>query len=92
MSECICEGNWRAIVAEYESLIGARFRSAREGKEYTLVGLVHGADDYYYGMRERRTGVLTMLSCVGHLIGDNGWGLELIEDTERASLSNPLAY
>lgn len=92
MSGCICEGNWRAIVAEYEPLIGARFRSTHNGKEYTFFGLVHGADDYYYGMRERGTGVLTMLSCVGHLIGDNGWGLELIEDTERASLSNPLAY
>jgi hypothetical protein len=36
-----------------------------DGLEYRFFGLVHGEDDYYYGMY--RNGDLLLLSCVGNL-------------------------
>lgn len=57
---CICEGNWRLIVAEHEHLIGKRFKS-ENGNVYTFFGIVHGSDDYYYGMHGVKG--LMLLSC-----------------------------
>ena len=71
--ECICQGNWRSIVKETEHLIGKRFRDNR-GDVYTFFGLVHGDDDYYYGMNGNR---LALLSCVGSI---EGHGFELISN------------
>jgi hypothetical protein len=65
-AECICKGNWRKIVAEHESLIGAQYEDER-GKTYTFFGLVHSDDDYYYGMSSK-AGV-RLLSCVGSIEG-----------------------
>ena len=65
---CICRGNWRAIVAESEPLFDKRFRD-RDGKEYTFLGVVHGSDDYYYGMVPVGEGKPVLLSCVGNLEG-----------------------
>lgn len=61
---CICQGNWRNIVKESESLIEAEFRDTRTKKKYVFVGILHGKDDYYYAMRSRR-GKMMLLSCVG---------------------------
>ena len=71
MSDCICKGNWRLLVKETEHLIGKRFRDDR-GEEYTFFGLVHGDDDYYYGMKGKE---LRLLSCVVNL---ETFGFELI--------------
>lgn len=60
-TECICQGNWRAIVKEYEDLIDREFQD-NEGNVYRFFGLVHGSDDYYYGLRNE-TGV-KLVSCV----------------------------
>jgi len=67
MTGCICEGNWRKIVAEYEPLIGQDFHY--QGKEWQFFGLVHGGDDYYYGLREHGSGKIALLSCVGDFAG-----------------------
>ena len=64
-SGCICEGNWREIIKGSEPLLGKRFCD-EDGYSYTLIGVIHGDDDYYYGM-VGDDGVLTQLSCVGSL-------------------------
>ena len=61
MSECICEGNWRAIVAESLPLLDKKFLDS-DGKEYTFYGVVWGSDDFYYGMY--RQGECRLISCV----------------------------
>ena len=62
--ECICSGNWRAIVKETEPLIGKTFTN--RGEDFCLFGIVHGGDDYYYGMIGSKSG-LRLLSCVGSI-------------------------
>ena len=64
MPSCICEGNWRTIISECEHLIGKEFIDSK-GQQYTFFGVVHGEDDYYYGMW--RHGNMRLLSCVGNL-------------------------
>jgi len=70
--ECICKGNWRAIVKESQPLIGKSYKGT-DGKVWTFFGVVDGADDYYYGMN--RKGKLLLLSCVGNI---ENYGFELI--------------
>lgn len=65
---CICKGNWRAIVAEVEPLLDKKFRDSK-GKEYLFYGVVHGSDDYYYGMFPVGDYKPVLLSCVGSLEG-----------------------
>lgn len=72
---CICKGNWRAIVKEYGPKIGRKFVDGN-GDEYTLFGIVHSDDDYYYGMR-KKDGTCFLASCVGHLDGEHGWLTEV---------------
>ncbi len=62
---CICEGNWRLIVSEVQHLLGKTFTHKR--KDYVFFGLVHGSDDYYYGMWNVNDHKLTLLTCVGNL-------------------------
>ena len=62
--ECICRGNWRQIVQECEPLLNRKYRTA-DGKEWRFFGVVHGADDYYYGMC--RSGEMQLLTCVGSI-------------------------
>ena len=62
-SECICRGNWRSIVKRTEHLIGRMFRG-KDG-DYMFYGIVHGDDDYYYGMY--RDGNSRLLSCVASI-------------------------
>lgn len=66
--DCICRGNWRAIVKESGPKIGGSFRDSR-GDVYTFFGVVHGGDDYYYGMFG--DGKLRLLSCVGSIYSYN---------------------
>lgn len=80
--DCICHGNWRAIVKRSEPLLGKRFNSERDGPGWTFFGVIHGDDDYYYGMY--RDGKYQLLSCVGSL---EGWGFTVDAD----QFDNPLA-
>jgi hypothetical protein len=63
---CICKGNWRNIVKKSEPLLNTKFEEVVSGKRYTFFGVVHGGDDYYYGMYSYHHG-LRLLSCVGNL-------------------------
>jgi hypothetical protein len=64
--ECICQGNWRQIVKECEPLLDRKFKDSK-GRVFTFFGVVHGRDDYYYGMSGESGTVL--LSCVGDFEG-----------------------
>lgn len=61
---CVCAGNWRAIVKDSAPLLGRHFLD-HYGEEWVFFGIVHGDDDYYYGMW--REGKMQLLSCVGSL-------------------------
>lgn len=74
--KCICKGNWRTIIAECEHLIGKSFKD-KDGNNYHFFGVVHGEDDYYYGMSSKYTKSIHLLSCVGSLETS---GFELIEE------------
>jgi len=65
--DCICKGNWRAIVKECEPLIDTQFIDSR-GDRFNFFGIVHGANDYYYGMSSSLIG-MRLLSCVGSIEG-----------------------
>ena len=64
---CICRGNWRAIVKENEPLLGKKFVFEGTGDYYIFYGLVHGDDDYYYGVISIDGRQTMLLSCVGSL-------------------------
>lgn len=64
---CICHGNWRLLVKETEGLLDRDYVS-HDGKQFKLIGLVHAAMDYYYGMWSQEHG-LRLLSCVGSIEG-----------------------
>ncbi len=74
--DCICEGNWRLIVADSEHLIGRLFRDQRTSEVWRYFGPVHGGDDYYYGMGKVGAPGYVLLSCVGNF---ESWGMELVE-------------
>lgn len=63
--ECVCRGNWRAIVKESEPYLGKKFTD-RKRAEWTFFGVIHSDDDYYYGMW-RKNGELALLTCCGSL-------------------------
>ena len=71
---CICEGNWRLIVDDTQHLLDKKFIDENE-KEWYFFGIVHGSDDYYYGMSDDDHKV-RLLSCVGSF---EGHGFTLIE-------------
>jgi len=77
MDKCICKGNvkgnWSSIVKDTEALLGKDFVNDK-GDKYRLFGVVHGADDYYYGLSGVKTGKILMLACVGDL---ESFGLKL---------------
>ena len=76
---CICKGNWRAIVKETEHLLDREFTD-KDGNLYTFYGIVHGSDDYYYGMIGK-TG-RELLSCVGSI---ESYGFDLATNTQGAA-------
>jgi hypothetical protein len=66
--DCICQGNWRAIIKEHEPLLGKKFEyNDSYGTYHTFVGVLHGDDDYYYVMYEIVSERCKFLSCVGSL-------------------------
>ncbi len=73
MSACICKSSWRNILKKCEHLIDKRFKDDK-GNEYIFFGVVHGSDDYYYGMCSMNK--TTLLSCVGSI---EGHGFTLVE-------------
>jgi len=68
VSGCICAGNWRLLVEECGPLIGEYFKDSYGGV-FRFFGLVHGDEDYYYGLWNITTRELTLASCVGNLEG-----------------------
>lgn len=63
---CVCEGNWRALVHEYNDRIGKLY--TKDGIVYEFYGLVHTKDDYYFGMcRVNSSGESILVSCVMHI-------------------------
>jgi len=73
---CVCKGNWRLLVDECQSLLDCKFQSGPD--TYTFFGLVHGSDDYYYGMWDDKKKRIRLLSCVGAI---EGFGFKLIDAT-----------
>lgn len=70
---CICEGNWREIVAEYEPLFD-RIYEDETGAKCRFVGIVHASDDYYYLLMDEH-GKCILATCVGSL-ETNGFTLK----------------
>lgn len=69
-------GNWQKLIKEYDHLIN-RFYVDQFGDFWQFFGLVHGEDDYYYGMKridKRGDTELLLLTCVGD-IEDQGFKL-----------------
>ena len=75
--DCICQGNWRLLVKEYEPLFNRQYRSDRNGQTYTFVRLLHAERDYYYLMWNKES--TELLSCVGNI---DGFGYTLIEEND----------
>jgi hypothetical protein len=71
---CICKGNWREIVKECEPLFGKVYKKDGDERSYTLFGVVHADDDYYYGM-VATDGTLALLTCVCS-IESNGFTIQ----------------
>ena len=65
-SECICKGNWRLLVKNYEPHFDRVFIDKETKKEYCFVGLMHGSDDYYYVLHSKDE--MIYLSCVCDLL------------------------
>jgi len=66
VNPCICKGNWRNIVKESEPFLDRIFVD-NNGQRFRFYGIVHGSDDYYYGMYRLADGQSVLLSCVGDL-------------------------
>ena len=92
--KCICRGNWRLIHSEYKDRIG-KFCRDQNGREYAFVGILDGADDYYYTLVDQETGVASLLSCVGDL--ESSWGItgwrksRVRQETKCSSSASSLA-
>ena len=63
--DCICHGNWRSIIKEYQDLYDRKFVEERSGLIYTFCGIVHASDDYYYLMWREKD--MRLVTCVGSL-------------------------
>lgn len=70
--KCICEGNWRELIKECDSLFD-RIYKTENGVYYTFIGIIWGSDDFYYCMMSG-DGKIRRLSCVGSI---EGYGLTL---------------
>lgn len=70
MSGCICEGNWRKLVEEYEPHFDKVYRHDITGEYYIFYGLVWASDDLYFGMQGIKGNTKKqLLSCVGDIEG-----------------------
>jgi len=79
MDKCVCDGNWRHLVAKCEPLFDKVFQEIGTGVQYRFFGLVWAEDDFYYGMTSLTTGKPLLLSCVGNF---ESYGLELVQNHE----------
>lgn len=71
--------NWKLILEEYQELISKKFINEL-GIVYIFFGLVHGDDDYYYGLWDWQARNLLLISCVGSL---EMMGYVLVEDLDK---------
>jgi len=62
---CICEGNWRKIIAEHNHLFGKSY--VHNGELYKFDGIVWGQDDFYYLMINMSDRTCHQLTCVGSI-------------------------
>lgn len=74
---CICYGNFRSLVKDYEPFFNRRFRD-HNGEEHTFFGIVWADDDLYYGMMNRYG--VRLITCVGSLMDPQSLGWTLIEE------------
>lgn len=74
MSDCICAGNWRAIIEETEPLFG-RYYIGPNGSRCKLFGVMWADDDFYYAMWDIEPREFHLLTCVGS-IENQGFKLE----------------
>jgi hypothetical protein len=63
---CICEGNWRQLVSEYNELIGQYYIKPGTNLKYRFEGLVWGDDDFYFLLCDEMNNCI-MLSCVSNI-------------------------
>lgn len=62
------DSNWEAIIKEAEPYIDRWFTDECKNY-YKLFGVVHGSDDYYYGIWDDECRQIMLLSCVIDLTG-----------------------
>lgn len=75
--DCICYGNWRQIVKEVEPFFEKTFKQNGSERNYILMGVVNGKDDYYYLFFNTESKHYEQWSCVGSL---EGYGLVLSDE------------
>lgn len=78
MSRCVCKGNWRLIVAEYNKAcedhvdgrygVGGDFIDS-DGGEWQWIGVMNGYEDFYYVVYNADREETRFLSCVGSIEG-----------------------
>ena len=79
--ECVCHGNWRAIVEEMEPLFDKEYVD-ENGALHRLSGVLWASDDFYYAMWNPATREMKLLTCVGRL-AEMGFKLASSEDASR---------
>jgi len=57
---------WDSIIKGYYPFLETKWLHDSDSKVYTFYGLVHGSDDYYYGLSDDN-GKCILVSCVGRL-------------------------
>jgi hypothetical protein len=84
-AECICKGNWRALVKKCDNRIGNTYR--HKGNDYVFYGLVWSNDDFYYGMLRKypdgHRPAHMLLSCVGSIEGHGFEALGVADQEAR---------
>lgn len=68
--------NWKILISECKGLYDKTFTYSDGGK-YVFFGLVHTDEDYYYGMRNKQTMEVKLLSCVGNF-ETHGYKMEIL--------------
>lgn len=64
-TECICKGNWRAIISESTPFFDRKYLN--HGVEYTFAGVLHSELDFYYLMISEKDATTRRLCCVGSI-------------------------
>ena len=61
--ECVCCGNWRAIIKENDSMLNKKYTD-KSGVLFVFVGVLWAEDDFYYLMLCPSTKQYHFVSCV----------------------------